>query len=1020
MKGLKAISLVFFLLIQIVSHGVHEQIHSPNDEMALEPLNKMFQSGNNSSSNNTGGNNTSNDSHCLTLANFTISQSYYVNLELVNICNKSLNYPGVNASSNNSNVYGFLNYTNWFYMIPANSTYNMSWQLSFNQSLTSPTSITINFEAAILNCGTNGSWHDCPTSNLSHTFTYTPPVIRLVILSTSFYNNSNDIITLTHRSENYSGYVNWSYTSTNGTVSNTLAYSSSSARTTYLYPQVFGSIQICGTIANITSACTTIQRSIRTLQGSILSPMTNLSTNQSSVTLEYFGSNYLSGSVTLNQQIIHYLPTYVPNQVGTTINNFSSLNMSIPFGWSTICLELQGDNYTTLSDCVSVYRIPPVVRLVIESVWFDFNSSNYVSLSYRSENYTGYVSWNYTSFNGTVSSSSSYTSSSTRTTYIYPQVFGLIQICGSIQNVTTECTTIYRDVRSLQGSILSPTNNYSTNQNYLTVEYFASNYTNGSLTLNQQIIHALPAFYPHQNGTMNNNSISHTISLPAGWSTICLELHGDNYTTLSDCISVYRVPPVVSLIIESASFNSSLNNVITITYRSENYSGYVNWTYTSTNGTFSNTSSYSSALVRTTYLYPQAFGTIQICGSIPNFSVDCVSVYRVARTVEGGIISPSNNSQSNTGTVNLQYTANNFSTGTISVNGVNRVNLGFNSFNWNLSSSSSTFYLGYGNSLICLHLTGEDGTTITDCITIERPVPSHFVSITYPMTNANFIGQVLSLSFTLENSSSHYFTINGITLNGSNNSGNNVALNTGYGTHTVCVVSFDFANQMDSDCIIVSMQNPNTDTDGDGVSDVSDSCQNTPSGEAVDAFGCSASQTDTDNDGVVDSLDLCPSTQQSMAVDSSGCSAFQRDSDNDGISDSNDMCPLTPPNSVVNTNGCSNTQTDSDNDGVMDGLDLCPSTIVGSQVNSDGCASSQLDSDSDGIVDSFDQCPNTNSGTVVDQTGCAYTNSGSNSTGNTSSGSSGSSGLPGFEPVLLATSVLVALFVTGRKKNREE
>jgi len=693
--------------------------------------------------------------------------------------------------------------------------------------------------------------------------------------------------------------------------------------------------------------------------------------------------------------------------------------MSIPFGWSTICLELQGDNYTTLSDCVYVYRIPPVVRLVIESVWFDFNSSNYVSLSYRSENYTGYVSWNYTSFNGTVSTSSSYTSSSTRTTYIYPQVFGLIQICGSIQNVTTECTTIYRDVRSLQGSILAPTNNYSTNQNYLTVEYFASNYTNGSLTLNQQIIHALPVFYPNQNGTMNNNSISRTISLPAGWSTICLELHGDNYTTLSDCISVYRVPPVVSLIIESASFNSSLNNVITLTYRSENYSGYVNWTYTSTNGTFSNISSYSSALVRTTYLYPQAFGTIQICGSIPNFSTDCVSVYRVARTVEGGIISPSNNSQSNTGTVNLQYTANNFSSGTISVNGVNRVNLGFNSFNWNLSSGSSTVYLGYGNSLICLHLTGEDGTTITDCRTIERPVPSHLVSITYPMTNANFISQVLSLSFTLENSSSHYFTINGITLNGSNNSGNNVALNTGYGTHTVCVVSFDFANQMDSDCIVVSMQNPNTDTDGDGVSDVSDSCQNTPSGEAVDVFGCSASQTDTDNDGVVDSLDLCPSTQQSMAVDSSGCSAFQRDSDNDGVLDSNDMCPLTPPNSVVNTNGCSNTQTDLDNDGVMDGFDLCPNTIVGSQVNSDGCASSQIDSDSDGIVDSFDQCPNTNSGTVVDQTGCAYTNSGSNSTGNTSSGSSGSSGLPGFEPFLLATSVLVAFFVTGRRKNPE-
>ena len=67
MKGLKAISLVFFLLIQIVSHGVHEQIHSPNDEIALEPLNKIFQSGNNSSSNNTGGNNTTNapEQECL-------------------------------------------------------------------------------------------------------------------------------------------------------------------------------------------------------------------------------------------------------------------------------------------------------------------------------------------------------------------------------------------------------------------------------------------------------------------------------------------------------------------------------------------------------------------------------------------------------------------------------------------------------------------------------------------------------------------------------------------------------------------------------------------------------------------------------------------------------------------------------------------------------------------------------------------------------------------------------------------
>ncbi|MEL0326593.1 MAG: hypothetical protein VXA09_06280, partial [Burkholderiaceae bacterium] len=102
--------------------------------------------------------------------------------------------------------------------LPANSSYNKSYQLVFSSSIASQVNITIGFEAIIVGCGNNATSHDCPTSNLSHTFTYSPPVIRLVILSTSFYNNSNDIITLTYRSENYTGYVYWNYTSTNGTV----------------------------------------------------------------------------------------------------------------------------------------------------------------------------------------------------------------------------------------------------------------------------------------------------------------------------------------------------------------------------------------------------------------------------------------------------------------------------------------------------------------------------------------------------------------------------------------------------------------------------------------------------------------------------------------------------------------------------------------------------------------------------------------------------------------------------------
>jgi len=63
------------------------------------------------------------------------------------------------------------------------------------------------------------------------------------------------------------------------------------------------------------------------------------------------------------------------------------------------------------------------------------------------------------------------------------------------------------------------------------------------------------------------------------------------------------------------------------------------------------------------------------------------------------------------------------------------------------------------------------------------------------------------------------------------------------------------------------------DTDGDGVTDDIDTCPNTPSGEVVDANGCSDSQKDTDGDGVTDDKDNCPNTPQGVNVDSSGCPA---------------------------------------------------------------------------------------------------------------------------------------------------
>ena len=791
--------------------------------------------GNNSGGNNTGGNSTTSDAHCLELSNLSISPTYNVTLNLVNTCNFSINYPGINASADNSNVQGL--YHAWWYMIGwSNSSYAIQTyyvQLSFNQSIQNGTMITLNFEATVLNCGQNNSWsHQCPNSNnssLSIQFQYIEPPKKLVISSASIssYYSYNDRINIGYYSQNYSGYVYWEYTSANGT-----------------------------------------------------------------------------------------------------------------------------------------------------------------------------------------STHSSYTSSSYRTTYFYPDTFGTIQICGSIPGDTT-CVNVTRDMPILTGSIYSPSNNFITSSSSIYLQYFASNYTNGSIEVNGNNTYTIPTY-----SYVNNSSLRYQyVYLPMGNSTICLNLHGYNNSSITDCIQVYREPPVVRLTIESAVLSSN-SSYIVLRYSSENYSGTVYWTYNSTDGT-SSTYSYTTSYTRNAYIYPNTFGIIEICGTINNSVTECVSVNRIARIVEGGIVSPSTNSQYNSGLVSISFSANNYTSGSINLNGVEYHSLGY-SFGINSSSShngsqSDYLYIPYGLSTICLELVGEDGTQLSDCITIERIVPPHSVSITYPTTGANIIGQALDLSYTLENSSNHYFTVDGTQTNPITNTSSPARLNLGFGTKIVCVVSSDYAGTEFSSCVTVDMIDPNADSDSDSVPDHSDNCPNTLAGWSVGSDGCAAYQLDSDSDGVTDDLDICSNTQRFSNVDANGCAAYQRDSDGDGVMDNLDACPATPVNSVVDAYGCAISQIDSDNDGVMDDVDLCPGTFVGSQVNADGCAPSQLDSDSDGIVDSFDQCPNTPVGTVVDQTGCSYTNSGNNS-GNGSGSESDSGSIPGFEATYLLMSVTIALFVIARKK----
>lgn len=94
------------------------------------------------------------------------------------------------------------------------------------------------------------------------------------------------------------------------------------------------------------------------------------------------------------------------------------------------------------------------------------------------------------------------------------------------------------------------------------------------------------------------------------------------------------------------------------------------------------------------------------------------------------------------------------------------------------------------------------------------------------------------------------------------------------------------------------------DSDGDGVADNLDKCDDTPDNVAVDSVGC---PVDSDADGVPDYLDLCPQSDKLLAgfVNESGCDAAV-DADNDGVCDYKDKCLGTAADSVkfVTESGC--------------------------------------------------------------------------------------------------------------------
>jgi outer membrane protein OmpA-like peptidoglycan-associated protein len=155
------------------------------------------------------------------------------------------------------------------------------------------------------------------------------------------------------------------------------------------------------------------------------------------------------------------------------------------------------------------------------------------------------------------------------------------------------------------------------------------------------------------------------------------------------------------------------------------------------------------------------------------------------------------------------------------------------------------------------------------------------------------------------------------------------------------------------------------DRDGDGVPDKVDECKNTPTGDKVDAKGCTIK--DGDGDGVLDDVDACKDTPSGDKVDEKGCS-LPKDADNDGVLDNVDQCPDTPAGDKVDDKGCSLPK-DGDGDGVNDDVDQCKDTPAGDKVDEKGC-SLPKDGDGDGVTDDKDRCPHTPAGVKVDEEGC--------------------------------------------------
>jgi hypothetical protein len=190
-----------------------------------------------------------------------------------------------------------------------------------------------------------------------------------------------------------------------------------------------------------------------------------------------------------------------------------------------------------------------------------------------------------------------------------------------------------------------------------------------------------------------------------------------------------------------------------------------------------------------------------------------------------------------------------------------------------------------------------------------------------------------------------------------------------------CVTDSDNDGVLDvsDNCPLVSNADQ-TDNDGDGIGDACDNCPNVanPSQDDGDGDGIGSAcdncplysnpnQIDSDGDGVGDACDICIGDNNldddgdGMCNDSDNCpnvsNPEQEDFDDDGVGDTCDNCQ-----------GTSNAdQTNVDGDNYGDVCDNCPNEVNDDQGDNDNDGQGDvcdLDDDNDGILDNDDNCPN--------------------------------------------------------------